>query len=98
MIRIMSDCFDTCQVSTSAGLRLPVLKDVGEESSRFGQLVMTAAALAEVGPIVLLSLFSSATSSTAEARLALWRSFWSCSLCWVWLLGECASSRRSSRC
>jgi Kef-type K+ transport system membrane component KefB len=57
-------------VSTSAGLLLPLLKDAGEEDTRFGQLVMTAAALAEVAPIMLLSLLFSATSKTAAARVA----------------------------
>jgi Kef-type K+ transport system membrane component KefB len=57
-------------MSTSAGLLLPLLKDAGEENTRFGQLVMTAAALAEVAPIVLLSLFFSATSKTSAERLA----------------------------
>jgi Kef-type K+ transport system membrane component KefB len=57
-------------MSTSAGLLLPLLKDAGEEDTRFGQLVMTAAALAEVGPIILLSLLFSATSKTSAERLA----------------------------
>ena len=53
---------------TSAGLLLPLLKDAGEESTAFGQLVMTAAALAEIVPIMLLSLFFSATSATPGAQ------------------------------
>jgi Kef-type K+ transport system membrane component KefB len=57
-------------MSTSAGLLLPLLKDAGEEDTRFGQLVMTAAAIAEVGPIMLLSLLFSATSKTSADRLA----------------------------
>ncbi len=57
-------------MSTSAGLLLPLLKDAAEEDTRFGQLVMTAAALAEVGPIMLLSLFFSAASKTSAARVA----------------------------
>jgi Kef-type K+ transport system membrane component KefB len=57
-------------MSTSAGLLLPVLKDAGEETTRFGQLVMTAAALAEVATILLLSLLFSATSRTTASRLA----------------------------
>ena len=57
-------------MSTSAGLLLPLLKDAGEEDTRFGQLVMTAGALAEVTPIVLLSLFFSATSKTTADQLA----------------------------
>ena len=56
-------------MSTSAGLLLPVLEDAGEETSRFGQLVMTAGALAEVAPILLLSLLFSATSRTSASRL-----------------------------
>ncbi len=57
-------------MSTSAGLLLPLLKDAGEEATRFGQLVMTAAALAEVATILLLSLLFSATSRTSTSRLA----------------------------
>jgi Kef-type K+ transport system membrane component KefB len=56
-------------MSTSAGLLLPLLKDAGEEATEFGQLVMTAAALAEIVPILLLSLFFSAASTTPEAQL-----------------------------
>jgi Kef-type K+ transport system membrane component KefB len=55
-------------MSTSAGLLLPLLKDAAEESTSFGQLVMTAAALAEIVPIMLLSLFFSATSATPGAQ------------------------------
>jgi Kef-type K+ transport system membrane component KefB len=57
-------------MSTSAGLLLPLLKDMGEDTTEFGQLVMTAAALAEIVPILLLSLFFSAASKTAEDQLA----------------------------
>ncbi len=56
-------------MSTSAGLLLPLLKDAGEEATEFGQLVMTAAALAEIVPIMLLSLFFSAASKTVEDQL-----------------------------
>ena len=55
-------------MSTSTGLLLPLLKDAGEESTVFGQLVMTAAALAEIVPIMLLSLFFSVTSATPGAQ------------------------------
>ena len=57
-------------MSTSAGLVLPLLKDAGEEGTRFGQLVMTASALAEVVTIMLLSLLFSAASTTSADRLA----------------------------
>jgi Kef-type K+ transport system membrane component KefB len=56
-------------MSTSAGLLLPLLKDVGEDSTEFGQLVMTAAAVAEIVPIMLLSLFFSATAKTTGDQL-----------------------------
>jgi Kef-type K+ transport system membrane component KefB len=56
-------------MSTSAGLLLPLLKDAGEDSTGFGQLVMTAAALAEIVPIMLLSLFFSAAAKTPEEQL-----------------------------
>ncbi len=56
-------------VSTSAGLLLPVLKDADEQESRLGQLVMTAGALAEVAPVLFLSLLFSATATTSSERL-----------------------------
>jgi Kef-type K+ transport system membrane component KefB len=59
-------------MSTSAGLLLPLLKDAGEETTEFGQLVMTAAALAEIVPIMLLSLlFSAASKSPGEQLVSL---------------------------
>jgi Kef-type K+ transport system membrane component KefB len=51
-------------MSTSAGLLLPLLKDAGEAGTEFGQLIMTAAALAEIVPILLLSLLFSASAKT----------------------------------
>ena len=57
-------------VSTSAGLLLPVLKDAGEQETTFGQVVMTAGGLAEVGPVMMLSLLFSATSTSSADRLA----------------------------
>ncbi len=57
-------------MSTSAGLLLPLLKDAGQEDTRFGQLVMTAAALAEVATIMFLSLLFSTTSKTPAHRVA----------------------------
>jgi Kef-type K+ transport system membrane component KefB len=56
-------------MSTSAGLLLPLLKDAGEAATEFGQLIMTASALAELVPIVLLSLLFSAASKTTGDRL-----------------------------
>jgi Kef-type K+ transport system membrane component KefB len=56
-------------MSTSTGLLLPLLKDAGQDATEFGQLVMTAAALAEIVPILLLSLFFSAAAKTTEDQL-----------------------------
>jgi Kef-type K+ transport system membrane component KefB len=58
--------------STSAGLLLPLLKDAGQAATEFGQLIMTAAAMAEIVPIVLLSLlFSAAAKTPADQLLSL---------------------------
>src|SRR5580692_3974220 len=56
-------------MSTSAGLLLPLLKDAGEAGTGFGQLIMTAAALAEIVPIMLLSLLFSASARAPGAQL-----------------------------
>ena len=56
-------------MSTSAGLLLPLLKDAGEATTEFGQLVMTASALAEIVPILLLSLLFSAAAKTPADQL-----------------------------
>jgi len=56
-------------MSTSAGLLLPLLKDAGEGTTEFGQLVMTGAAIAEIVPILLLSLFFSAAAKTTADQL-----------------------------
>ena len=57
-------------MSTSAGLLLPLLKDAGEAGTEFGQLIMTAAALAEVLPILLLSLLFTAAAKAPGDRIA----------------------------
>jgi Kef-type K+ transport system membrane component KefB len=51
-------------VASSLGAIVPVLKDSGNVTSGFGQLVMAAASIAELGSIVLLSLFFSSRGST----------------------------------
>jgi Kef-type K+ transport system membrane component KefB len=56
-------------MSTSAGLLLPLLKDAGQGSTEFGQLIMTAAAVAEIVPILLLSLLFSADSETPADKI-----------------------------
>src|SRR5436305_2169362 len=54
-------------VATSLGVIVPVLKDSGNISSNFGQLVIAAASIADFGAIILLSVFFSGTGSTSTA-------------------------------
>ena len=43
--------------ATSLGVIIPILKDSGEISSSFGQLVVAAGTIADFGAVILLSLF-----------------------------------------
>jgi Kef-type K+ transport system membrane component KefB len=52
-------------VATSLGVIVPVLKDSGNISSNFGQLVIAAGSIADFGAIILLSLFFSGKGSTS---------------------------------
>jgi Kef-type K+ transport system membrane component KefB len=45
--------------ATSLGVIIPVLKDAGQISSTFGQLVVAAGSIADFGAIILLSIFFS---------------------------------------
>jgi Kef-type K+ transport system membrane component KefB len=54
-------------VASSVGVLVPVLKDSGDISSSFGQLVVAAASIAEFGSIILLSLFFSSNGSASTA-------------------------------
>src|SRR5438477_467832 len=57
--------------ATGLGVILPILKDAGETTTAFGQVVVAGASIAEVGPIVLLSLFFSGESGGLGSKLAL---------------------------
>jgi Kef-type K+ transport system membrane component KefB len=57
--------------ATALGIVIPVLKDVGELSTQFGQLVVAGASIAEIATIVLLSLFFSGESGSLGSRLVL---------------------------
>jgi Kef-type K+ transport system membrane component KefB len=57
--------------ATGLGIILPILKDAGETSTPFGQVVVAGASIAEVGPIVLLSLFFSGHSGGLGGKLVL---------------------------
>ncbi|MBV9256767.1 MAG: cation:proton antiporter [Ktedonobacteraceae bacterium] len=61
--------------ATALGVVVPILKDAGESSSNFGQLVIAAATVAEFGTIILLSLFFSGETSNTGAKLILFAGF-----------------------
>jgi Kef-type K+ transport system membrane component KefB len=58
-------------VATSLGIVITVLKDAGESTSNFGQLVIAGAMFAEFGSIILLSLFFSRESTGTPTKLVL---------------------------
>ena len=57
--------------ATGLGIVIAVLKDAGEVETSFGQLVIAGSSIAEVGSIVLLTLFFSGESSSVGAKLVL---------------------------
>jgi Kef-type K+ transport system membrane component KefB len=57
--------------ATSVGIVIPVLKDAAQVDTPFGQLVVAGASIAEIMPIILLSLFFSGETNGIGARLAL---------------------------
>jgi Kef-type K+ transport system membrane component KefB len=57
--------------ATSLGVIVPVLKDSGEISSTFGQLIVAAASIADFGAIILLSLFFSGEGGIGSTLLLL---------------------------
>jgi Kef-type K+ transport system membrane component KefB len=57
--------------ATSLGVLVPVLKDAGEISSTFGQLIIAAASIADFGAIILLSIFFSGEGGTGATLLLL---------------------------
>jgi len=57
--------------ATSLGVLIPVLKDAGEISTTFGQLIIGAATIADFGAIILLSLFFSGEGGIGSTLLLL---------------------------
>jgi Kef-type K+ transport system membrane component KefB len=57
--------------ATSLGVLIPVLKDAGEITTTFGQLIIAAASIADFGAIILLSLFFSGEGGTGSTILLL---------------------------
>jgi Kef-type K+ transport system membrane component KefB len=58
-------------VSTSLGIVVPVLEDARESSTRFGQLVIASASVADFASVILLSLLFSAEESGTGTKLIL---------------------------
>jgi Kef-type K+ transport system membrane component KefB len=61
--------------ATSLGIVIPVLKDAGQVSTSFGQVVVAGASIAEIATIVLLSLFFSGEAGGVGAKLLLFGLF-----------------------
>src|SRR6266536_6336563 len=57
--------------ATGLGIILPILKDAGQTATPFGQVIVAGSSIAEVGPIVLLSLFFSGESGGLGSKLVL---------------------------
>src|SRR5436190_72778 len=55
--------------ATSLGVLVPVLKDAGEISSKFGQLIIAAGTIADFGAVILLSIFFSGEGSVGSTLL-----------------------------
>jgi Kef-type K+ transport system membrane component KefB len=57
--------------STSLGVLIPVLKDAGESSSTFGQLIIAAGTISDFGAVILLTLFFSGEGGVGATLLLL---------------------------
>jgi Kef-type K+ transport system membrane component KefB len=62
-------------VATALGIVVPLLKDANESASDFGQLIIAGATFAELGSIILLSLFFSREASSTATKLVLLTGF-----------------------
>jgi Kef-type K+ transport system membrane component KefB len=57
--------------ATSLGVLVPVLKDAGESSSTFGQLVIAGGTIADFATVILLSLLFSRESGSTASKVIL---------------------------
>jgi Kef-type K+ transport system membrane component KefB len=57
--------------ATSLGVLVPVLKDVGEIDSTFGQLIVASATIADFATVILLSLFFSREAGSTASKVIL---------------------------
>jgi Kef-type K+ transport system membrane component KefB len=81
--------------ATSLGLVVPVLKDAGQVGSTTGQAVVVAASVADVGAVLLLSLFFSTHAGTGTGtRIVLLGGFALLVAALAWALLRAGRSRR----
>jgi Kef-type K+ transport system membrane component KefB len=64
-----------CLSGTALGVVAPVLKDAGETTTAFGQLIIAAASIADFGSILILSLLFSREEASSSAQLVLMGGF-----------------------
>lgn len=83
--------------ATSLGIVLPVLEDARQTTTPVGEAVVAGASIAEVVPIVLLSLLFSAGSAGLGARVLLFAVFLALVAVLAVALGRLEQSRRLSR-
>jgi Kef-type K+ transport system membrane component KefB len=57
--------------TTALGVLVPILRDEGLMGTPFGTMVMAAGSVGEVGPIILISVFLTATKSSLTAAVLL---------------------------
>lgn len=62
-------------MATSLGVLVPILHDAGQTETNFGRMIMAAGSLAELAPLVLLSVFFSASSTNPGVELGLLAGF-----------------------
>jgi Kef-type K+ transport system membrane component KefB len=61
--------------ATALGIIVPILKDAGQISTEFGQLVVAAASISDFGTVILLSLLFSREASGAGTQMLLLSAF-----------------------
>jgi Kef-type K+ transport system membrane component KefB len=62
-------------MATALGILVPILKDAAQTGTDFGNLIMVAGSLAELVPLLLLSVFFSASSANPGVELGLLAGF-----------------------
>ena len=80
--------------ATSLGVIVPVLKDGGEASTRFGQLVIAAASIADFATVILLSLLFSREAASTGTKVLLLAGLVVASLLVALTIAEVDHSRR----